>query len=144
MDQLLLTFLTWQFLLFCIGLSAIVEVVRRFVEYFEKDVKDLQLWNKLILPVAPVFLGVGFSALIEAYPYPDGIGVSVGARIMFGLTAGLLSGFIYRSIKAVIKSFIKSKDDFSSNEFCPDDSLVSSVRETIQPAPNTENNSDSE
>ena len=37
MEQGLLSFLTWQFLLFAFVLAGVMEVVKRFVIYFEKD-----------------------------------------------------------------------------------------------------------
>ena len=158
MDQLLITLLSWQFLLFCLGLAAIVEVIRRFVEYFEHDLKDLNLWNKLILPVAPVFMGVGFSLVIQAYPYPEGIN-SQGGRFIFGLVAGLLSTFIYRAIKGVITSFAIAREPAvpptvitttaelpattttTTTTIPSDDSLITSVRETINREPVIPDNS---
>lgn len=110
MDSIFETLLSWSFLFFCLLLATVVEVTRRFVEYFEKDMKDLKLWNNLILPVAPVFLGGIVAGLIKMYPYPAEIH-STTARIVFGLVAGLMSGFVYRALKAFINNFIKSKTD---------------------------------
>jgi hypothetical protein len=145
MDQLLMTLLSWQFLLFCLGLAAVTEVIRRFVEYFEKDVKDLKLWHDLILPISPVFLGALFAGFISMYPYPEGI-TSAGARVIFGLVSGLLSGFIYRALKAFIKAFIRDKG-VNLPEAGPSDYTIDSVRETIRRdpiVPDVENKTDSE
>lgn len=132
MDQLL-GFLTWNFLLFCLSLAAITFVARKFVEFYVKSVKELNLWNNLILPVSPIFLGAIIGAFAKMYPYPEGL-VSVGGRIIFGLVAGLLSTTVFR----VIKTMLKSKNDRDSStpdepkDEPVDDKLVQSVRDSIQ------------
>lgn len=160
MDQLLITFLTWQFLLFCLSLAAVIEVLRRFVEYYEKDVKDLKMWNELILPSLPVFMGGFLGAVLKAFPYPEGF-ATIGPRILFGLVAGLLSTYVYRALKAFIRGFIamKSGSDLENqnnsdhshehdhDSFAIDDSQVEAVRETIRKdpmVPNVEIKSDSQ
>lgn len=129
---MLSTLFSLQFLIFCLGLAAVIFVVRRFVEYFVKAGSLLKLWHELILPVFPVMLG-GFTGLLATmYPYPEGI-QSLSGRVLFGLVAGLLSGLVYRVIKSLLKAKITFGD--SSDDTTIDDSLVESVRETINKDP---------
>lgn len=132
MDQMLSTLFSLQFLLFCLGLAAVIFVVRRFVEYFVKTKSFLKLWHELILPVFPVMLGGLTGLLAKMYPYPEGI-ESASGRVLFGLVAGLLSGLVYRVIKSLLKAKITFGD--SNDDTFVDDSLVESVRETINKEP---------
>lgn len=143
---MLSTLFSLQFLLFCLGLAAVIFVVRRFVEYFVKAKSVIKLWHELILPVFPVLLGGVTGLLAKMYPYPEGI-VSVSGRVLFGLVAGLLSGLVYRVIKSLLKAKITFGD--SDDDTIVDDSLIESVRESINrdpvvPAGHENNKIDSE
>lgn len=116
-------FLSWQFIVFSLVLAGIVETVRRFVEYFEKDVKDLDLWNKLILPTMPVVLGALLGLLIKAYPYPSDFSSTWG-RVFWGFVAGLVSTFLYRLVKAMWNSRIKASEKGAG---CSEDDLRASI-----------------
>ncbi len=157
MEQGLLSFLTWQFLLFAFVLAGVMEVVKRFVLYFEKDAKDLKLWNDLIFPVGPVFLGALLGAVIKAYPYPEGI-VSWQTRLGFGLVSGLFSTLLYRVVNGLLKAKITfpadttiitttttgvSTDVTTATNPAVDDSFVESVRESINKDPVVPNIPDS-
>ena len=111
MDTVLQALLSWQFVLFCLALAAVVWVTRKIVEYgidnwtiFSKESK---LWKELVLPILPVFLGPLAAYLAKEYPFPDGI-TSVSARVAFGLVAGLLSGLLYRVIKASVSTKVNA------------------------------------
>lgn len=119
MDTMLAILLSWQFLVFCLGLAAIIFVIRKVVEYFEKDVKDLKLWNELILPIAPIFLGSIIAIFAKMFPFPPEMLVSGSAstsgRFMFGLVAGLLSAWVYKVIKGLLKAKLKSVNENTEN-----------------------------
>ncbi|MBP9743696.1 MAG: hypothetical protein KBD37_10110 [Burkholderiales bacterium] len=122
MDAGLEALLSWQFLLFCLGIAAITFVIRKIVEFAILDNpkmpgnKTSRLWNELLLPIGPVFTGAIISFFAKQYPYPNGI-VSASGRILFGLVAGLLSGLIYRVIRGTLKSKIQVvSSDASSSE----------------------------
>jgi hypothetical protein len=135
MDQMLSNLFSLQFLIFCLGLAAVIFVVRKFVEFFVKTVKVLKLWHELILPVFPVVLGGLTGLFAQMYPYPEGIG-SASGRVLFGLVAGLLSGLVYR----VVKSLLKAKITFSESP--DDDTLIESVSESINKNPAVTNTTD--
>jgi hypothetical protein len=110
MDALLAIFLSWQFMIFCLGLSAMGFVLRKLIEYFILDNPHLpgnkrsMIWRSLILPIAPVVSGAVAAYLAKGYPYPEGLGTSEYGRVSFGLVAGLLSGLVYRVISEILRS----------------------------------------
>lgn len=105
MDPILQILLNWQFVTFGLAISAIIFVVRKVLEYlmetFTNLEKENKLWNDLILPILPVFLGALGGWLITGFPYPTGVS-DVGSRVIWGLGAGLLSGLMYRVFKALL------------------------------------------
>lgn len=107
MDTILQALLSWQFVLFCLAVSAIVFVVRKVAEYAMANIswaaKESKLWTDLILPILPIVVGLAYAFLAKKYPYPDGISAE-SARITFGLVAGSLASLVYRAVKSVIVS----------------------------------------
>lgn len=97
---------SWQLLLFSLGIFAVVWVIRTIVEYFIPKSVGSNLWEKLILPLAPVVLGSIVAFFATKYAYPDGLS-SVSARLMFGSVSGMLSGLVYSVVKGMLKDKIK-------------------------------------
>jgi hypothetical protein len=118
----LFAFLTWQFVLFSLGLVAIIFVIRTTLQYFFQSLVFSKLWNNLILPIAPIIIGGSLSVLLKAYPTPAGF-TSSGDHLIFGAVAGLLSGLIFSVIKGTLGSSIQA--------------LVSSLGIPIPPSPPT-------
>jgi hypothetical protein len=122
--DLLSIFLTWQFLIFCLGLSAITFVVRKVVEYFMSNFLILSgknffiLWRTVLLPIGPVVNGAIAGFLADGFPYPELLGSSSYGRFSFGLVAGLFSGLIYRVITSLLKSKLSQStpDDHSNDD----------------------------
>ena len=107
MDTALQALLSWQFILFCLALTAVTYVVRMVVDYIlnscKIDAKSCNIWVGLILPILPLTLGCLGALLAKQYPYPVEI-ISASGRVAFGLCAGLLSGLVWRVVKATISS----------------------------------------
>ena len=105
MDPILQMFLSWQFIIFCLAISAVIFVIRSVFEYliinYITSVKNLKLWKELILPILPVSIGCFLGWQIKSYPYPPDLSFT-GGRIIFGMVAGLLSGLVYRVIKGIL------------------------------------------
>lgn len=101
----LLIILSWQFVLFGLTITSAMSVVRIVVDYLlelnNKDPSKSQLWNEVVLPLLPLFLGGIGAVLFKSFSYPDVL-VSNDDRIVFGVVAGLLSGLIYRVVKSVL------------------------------------------
>ena len=119
MDTIILNnILNWQLILFCLAISATTYVVRIIVNFillkYNIVPKDCHLWENLALPILPVFIGSIGALLVKQYPYPIEIS-SYSGRFIFGLAAGLLSGFIWRIIKAGINSKINAFKTIANN-----------------------------
>ncbi len=116
MDTALQALLSYQFILFCLALSAITYVLRLAVQFFILDNPKLpgsrtsKLWKELLLPIAPVLNGALFGWLIKGSIYPEMVHDTAG-RVFFGLVAGLLSGLVYRVVWGMIKSKLPTGPD---------------------------------
>lgn len=89
---------------FCLAIFAIIHVLRIVLEYFipkllDEETKLGGLYKKVLLPVVPVIFGGVAGGLISSYPYPE-MFTSTISHIFFGLFCGLLSGLVYRVVKA--------------------------------------------
>ena len=79
MDTMLQALLSWQFLLYCLSIAAIIFVVRKVVEFAidspkiptGKMNKRSKLWRELILPILPVVIGPLGALMAKQYPYPE-------------------------------------------------------------------------
>ena len=111
MDNALQTLLCWQFILFCLSVSAATYFIRVIVDYILEcnNIKAAQnhFWTELALPLLPLIIATVGAIAAKQYPYPDDIH-SMSGRIAFGLCAGLLSGLVWRVVKAIIGSKLAS------------------------------------
>ncbi len=110
MDSIFQALVSWQFVLFCLGLAAVTFVLRKGIEFFVLEnpkmpvTRTSKFWNDFVLPVFPVVFGSLVGWLAKQYPYPETL-TSTSSHVVFGLVAGLFSGLIYR----VAKSFLNAK-----------------------------------
>lgn len=111
MDTIFQALFSWQFLLFCLAIAAVLFIIRRVFEYVMETrhvgASESKLWKELILPILPVVLGPTAAYFAQQYPYPAGLN-SGSARVAFGLVAGLLSGLVYRVLKSALGYKIKN------------------------------------
>lgn len=105
MDPILQILLNWQFIAFGLAISAIMFIIRQILEYLMETYtgldKESKVWNDLILPILPIGLGAFAAWWITSFPYPNGL-TSTWSRVIWGLGAGLLSGLMYRVLKALL------------------------------------------
>ena len=125
MDTVLQAFLSWQFVFFCLACAAVTFVARKIVEFVLDNPnvpasKSSKFWRDLFLPIFPIVFGPLGAWLAAGFPYPEGLATS-SARVVFGLVAGFLSGFVYR----IVKSFLASKIS------APTESEAQAIRESI-------------
>ena len=132
MDNALTQLLSWNFLLFSLCVVVITYILRTVLEYKADKLKNINLWNKLVLPLMPIFSGVLLAALVKEYPYPESI-KSLSGRLMFGSVAGLLSGLLWRLVKALINSKIYSSGNNDKNDGLTNNNIV-------QPSPEPQQN----
>lgn len=117
-------FITWPFLIFCLGLAAITFVVRRLLE-FVMDRPSIPLdknsiwWRDRALPLLPIILGGIIAFFAKMYPFPEMIGQSAVGRVFFGLVGGLFSSFAFNYIKRYLNP--PKQDSSVSNQQPPQD-----------------------
>lgn len=102
MDPALTVLLSWQFMLFSLGCFFVIWVIRTILEFFIPTISANKYWDKLALPLLPVFLGATVAHFITSYPYPNGE-VATLPRELFGITAGGLSTVAFQVIKGLLK-----------------------------------------
>ena len=107
MDTALNALLSWQFILFALGIFAIVWTLRTVVEFAVPKVIGKTWWEKLFLPILPLVLGIVIAKFATNYAYPDGLS-SFSGRELFGLVAGMFSGLTYQVVKGMLKNKIQS------------------------------------
>ena len=105
---------SWNFLLFSLGIFVMTYVVRSTVEYFFKTFVAGAFWNALCLAVMPPLFGAITGLLAKSYAYPGELN-STFDRVMFGAVAGLLSTWVYKVAKDLLKSRIQSLENDVSN-----------------------------
>ena len=98
---------SWQFILFALAVFVIVWFFRTIFEYFFPKLDNNTLWEKLILPLAPVIVGTLLAYFAKTYPYPANL-TGLLPRLMIGGVGGMFSGLIYQVLKGLIKDKIQS------------------------------------
>ena len=93
MDTVLQALFSWQFIIFCLAVAALTTIFRRIIEYLlinnKKFKKSSKLWRDVILPIAPIFIGVLFAIVAFGFPYP--VILTISGKFAWGLTGGYLS-----------------------------------------------------
>lgn len=95
---------SWQVIVICLAIFALVYVVRTIIEYKWPKVKENRFWREVFLPLAGIVSGVVIGAVAYVFPWPAGIGEHIVNRMIFGGVAGLFSSFVYNRVKSWLKS----------------------------------------
>lgn len=117
MQEFLSIFMTWQFVLLCFSICAVVFMARKIVEYFilnnPKMPGDSQsaFWRDFVLVIMPIVLGGSFPFVAKSFTFPDVLHDSY-SKFMFGLSAGLFGPILYR----IIKAFLWKKANIGSDD----------------------------
>lgn len=106
MDDTLLQLLSFSNVILAVAIFALVFVQRKSVELFfehvlKKDLTKSDIWTELLVPVGPLATG-GLLTIIPGVPVPELFQEGLGAKFIFGVGLGLLSGLLYRIIKKVL------------------------------------------
>lgn len=107
MNEFLSIFITWQFLVLCIGIAAVTFVIRTIIEFAILDNPHMpgnrasKFWREVVLVILPIVLGVVFAAVGKSFPYPAVISEAY-SKFLFSASAGLLSPTLYRVIRALL------------------------------------------
>lgn len=117
MSEMLSIFVTWQFILLCIGISTATFFFRKLIDFFILENpkvpanKHSRMWRELILPFTPIIIGIAFgaSSLGDEYPYPEALSTWSG-KFLFAASAGMLSPIVYRVITSLLRNTIQLPD----------------------------------
>lgn len=110
MHDLAESFLSKEFVFFCLGIAALTYVFRIIVDFGLSHPRSCatpnnRIWKELILPIFPIIIGGTIAYLAKSYPFPTEFVQHVG-RTFFGMVSGMFSGLVYR----IIKSLLSIKD----------------------------------
>lgn len=119
MENALTNLFSLVFFVFAFGINIVVIALRTGFEAIFKKLKFIKsvklkntfydLWNELILPIAPIVIGALLAYFIKDYPYPAEFAVSSSGRIFFGLIAGFFSSSVYKFAKFYVKKYIPTE-----------------------------------
>jgi hypothetical protein len=105
MSNILAILISWQFLLFSIGVFAIIYILRTILETAFPSITTNRIWEKAILPISPFVIGCVIALIAKNYAYPDNLSSEL-ERFFFGLIAGMFSGTSYQIVKGLLKKEI--------------------------------------
>lgn len=106
-------FITLPIVLFCLMVWVVCFMVRRLVERKKRAWKKSFYWRDFFLPIMPCVIGVVLALTLRNYPFPEALGTGWEGRVMGGSAAGLVSGFVYRMVKAFFVSKTGGKPENS-------------------------------
>lgn len=117
MDQFIQTFLSWHLIIFCLSISAITFVLKKFANFAVTKIKIMKkfhdFWFQVLTPTIPVIIGGIMSYFMGSYPFPEEISTT-SSRVFFGFVAGMFSGLVYKVIKSYISKKVFSEKDSQS------------------------------
>jgi|ERR1700722_7178418 len=120
MDSIFAALLSWQLLLFSLGVFFIVWFVRTIVEFLWAGATGNKIWEEIVLRFLPCVVGAVIGKYAALYPYPLGI-VSASGRIMFGIVSGGISSLVFASLKGMARGYIQNMLNglAPQNTICP-------------------------
>lgn len=110
LNSLFEIFVSWQFVFLCLGAYLITYVLRIPVQHFWKGAKTSELYNEVLLPLAPIGNGILLTLCAKAFPLPVEIVASFMAKVIFGGIAGMFSGWVYARFRAFMKKGTKGNN----------------------------------
>lgn len=98
--------LTMPNMVISLAIFGLVFVMKKLTEVvvaktLNKDLSKYKFWKELVLPTLPLITG-GLLMLIPQVPVPLAFAAGLGAKFVFGVGLGLLSGFMYRIAKKML------------------------------------------
>lgn len=98
-----------------------------FPQWQDESNKWEKLYKEVFLPIFPAIVG-GLICLINTLPYPEMIGDSKAAHVLFGLFCGFCSSYVVRIVKGQLKSKLPVKVEQKVDEVVPDQQDPNSLK----------------
>jgi uncharacterized membrane protein YdjX (TVP38/TMEM64 family) len=96
-------------LIIMLAIFAVTYVLRLAFENLWHSLKTSTHWNSLVMPVIPILLG-GLVCLLPNSLVPTMV-VTITDKLLFGMVAGLFSGWSYNRVKDIFKNFGTKTED---------------------------------
>lgn len=95
---------TYQTLVFCIGVYAILFILRKVLEgvFRKQDLANRYYWREVLLPVLPSLIGMGMGIGMKFFPFPEGF-THWGQRALYGLVCGFASALVYKIAISIVR-----------------------------------------
>jgi hypothetical protein len=116
-------FANWQTLLLCLGIFLGTYGIRRVVETAWSGSKTNKWWTEVLLPMGPIGTGAILGYFAKSYPWPMPVADNLWAKVFYGASCGLASGWVYNRFRSVLKAM-------ATNDQVPE-----SVVKVLPPAP---------
>ncbi len=97
-EKVFASLVTVQTVLFCIGISILVMVIRRIVEKLFPNAKNVKLWEEVLVPLGPYGTGALFAIFTKDLVTSPPMN-SWALRLFYGLACGAASDLVYAKFK---------------------------------------------
>lgn len=125
-------FMTWQTVLFCLGIGVLVFVLRTLVEAFWQGAKTNLYWREVALPIGPVATGCLLVVVMHSFPFPLPIQDTLAGKLFYGGLCGMSSAWVFGRFR----SFLNAAAD-SNEPIAPIAQRVLHRPSSMPPPPNT-------
>jgi hypothetical protein len=100
LDSAFSAFVTWQTLLFCLGIAIFTYAIRTIVESVWKSAKANDIWNEVGVRLGPIGTGLILVFTSKTFPWPSQILGSKLAMAFYGAACGVASAYVYAAFRA--------------------------------------------
>ncbi len=108
LDTVFQTFVTWQTVLFCLGISLVTHVIRTVVETTWKGARSNDIWNEVGVRLGPIGTGAILALSSKTFPWPTVIASSKLGLVFYGGACGVASAYVYGAFRAWLTVAAKS------------------------------------
>jgi hypothetical protein len=109
-------FATWQAAVFALMTYIVTYTARTVIQTLWKGWRESRLYTELFLHLAPMGNGLILALIARGFPWPEEIGKSLSARVMFGTVLGMFCGIFYGRVRAFLSG---KKVDEQGNSIPP-------------------------
>jgi hypothetical protein len=100
LDTVFHAFVSWQTVLFCLGIAILTYGVRTVVENVWKGAASNAIWNHVFVRLGPIGTGSGLALVSKSFPWPSEIVGSPLAMAFYGAACGVASAYVYAAFRA--------------------------------------------